>query len=58
MNHDPERAVTLRDLHVGQVFETASTVIGHDAIVAFAALICAVMMLWWFLIGRHNQPQR
>lgn len=28
------------------------------AIVAFAALICAVMMLWWFLIGRHNQAQR
>jgi hypothetical protein len=28
------------------------------AIVAFAALVCAVMMLWWFLVGRHNQPQR
>ncbi|MGD9507479.1 MAG: MaoC/PaaZ C-terminal domain-containing protein [Geminicoccaceae bacterium] len=37
MSETAERAVTLQDLRVGQVFETGSVVIGHDAIVAFAA---------------------
>lgn len=32
-----EHAVTLHDLSVGQVFETATIVIGHDDIVDFAA---------------------
>ena len=34
---DRERAVTLRDLQVGQVFTTGSVVIEQDEIVAFAA---------------------
>lgn len=37
MSQIVEPAVTLRDLRVGQTFTTGSTVIGHDAIVAFAA---------------------
>jgi hypothetical protein len=26
--------------------------------VAFAAVVCASMCLWWFLVGRHNQERR
>lgn len=37
MSATTEHAVTLQDLRVEQVFETGSVVIGHDAIVAFAA---------------------
>ena len=37
MSRPAEQAVTLQDLHVGQVFETGVVVIGHDDIIAFAA---------------------
>ena len=37
MSRPAEQAVTLQDLHVGQVFETGGVVIGHDDIIAFAA---------------------
>lgn len=37
MSQVAERAVSLHDLRVGQVFETGSTVIGRDDIVTFAA---------------------
>lgn len=23
--------------------------------VAFAAIVCAILCLWWFLVGRHHQ---
>ena len=37
MSEAAERAISVQDLHVGQVFATGSVLIEHDAIVAFAA---------------------